>query len=77
MLTIVTQDAKARQSVEKPWLPRDRKLLGGALLIAALVAAAYCRILAKLVTEHRIEEDEAFNVAHDLAYRLVKRAYRL
>jgi hypothetical protein len=51
MLTTVTQDAKARQSAQKPWLPRDRKLLGGALLIAALVAAAYCRVLAKLVTD--------------------------
>jgi glucuronate isomerase len=36
-----------------------------------------CAFLAKLVTEHRIEEDEAFNVAHDLAYGLVKQAYRL
>ena len=51
MLTTVTQDAKARHSAQKPWLPRDRKLLGGALLIAALVAAAYCRVLAKLVTD--------------------------
>ena len=36
-----------------------------------------CAFLAKLVTEHRIEEDEAFEVAHDLAYRLAKKAYRL
>jgi glucuronate isomerase len=36
-----------------------------------------CAFLAKLVTEHRIEEDEALEVAHDLAYRLVKKAYRL
>jgi glucuronate isomerase len=33
--------------------------------------------LAKLVVEHRLEEDEALEVAHDLAYRLVKKAYRL
>jgi glucuronate isomerase len=33
--------------------------------------------LAKLVTEHRLPEDEAFEVAHDLAYGLVKKAYRL
>ena len=33
--------------------------------------------LAKLVVEHRLPEDEAFEVAHDLAYRLVKEAYRL
>jgi glucuronate isomerase len=36
-----------------------------------------CAFLAKLVTEHRIEEDEALEVAHALAYRLVKKAYRL
>ena len=36
-----------------------------------------CAFLARLVTEHRIEEDEALEVAHDLAYRLVKKAYRL
>jgi glucuronate isomerase len=36
-----------------------------------------CAFLAKLVTEHRIEEDEALEVAHDLAYRLVRKAYRL
>jgi len=36
-----------------------------------------CAYLAKLVTEHRLEEDEAFDVAHDLAYGLVKKAYRL
>jgi glucuronate isomerase len=36
-----------------------------------------CGFLARLVAEHRLEEDEAFEVAHDLAYRLVKKAYRL
>jgi glucuronate isomerase len=36
-----------------------------------------CAFLAKLVTEHRLEEDEAFDVAHALAYELVKKAYRL
>ena len=36
-----------------------------------------CAFLAKLVADHRLEEDEAFEVAQDLAYRLVKRAYRL
>jgi len=36
-----------------------------------------CAFLAKLVAEHRLEEDEAFEVALDLAYRLVKKAYRL
>lgn len=36
-----------------------------------------CAFLAKLVAEHRLEEEEAFEVAQDLAYRLVKKAYRL
>jgi glucuronate isomerase len=36
-----------------------------------------CAFLAKLVTEHRLDEDEAFEVAHELTYGLVKRAYRL
>ncbi len=36
-----------------------------------------CAFLARLVAEHRLEEDEAFEVAHDLAYRLVKAAYKL
>ncbi len=36
-----------------------------------------CAFLAKLVAEHRLEEDEALEVAQDLAYRLVKRAYKL
>jgi glucuronate isomerase len=35
-----------------------------------------CRYLAELVCEHRLPEEEAVTVAHDLAYRLVKRAYR-
>ncbi len=36
-----------------------------------------CAFLAKLVSEHRLAEDEAFEVAHDLAYGLAKKAYRL
>jgi glucuronate isomerase len=36
-----------------------------------------CAFLARLVTEHRLEEDEAFEVAHELAYGLVKKAYKL
>lgn len=36
-----------------------------------------CTFLARLVTEHRLDEDEAHEVARDLAYNLVKRAYRL
>lgn len=33
--------------------------------------------LARLVTDHRLEEEEAFDLAQELAYRLVKKAYRL
>lgn len=36
-----------------------------------------CRFLAQLVAEHKIEEDEAFELAPELAYRLAKRAYKL
>jgi glucuronate isomerase len=36
-----------------------------------------CAFLARLVTEHRLDIDEAHEVAHDLAYALVKRAYKL
>lgn len=36
-----------------------------------------CGFLAKLVVEHRIEEDEAHEVARALTYDLVKAAYRL
>ncbi|HET9763157.1 MAG TPA: glucuronate isomerase, partial [Casimicrobiaceae bacterium] len=36
-----------------------------------------CRFLAQLVAEHRLEEDEAFELAPELAYNLVKRAYKL
>jgi glucuronate isomerase len=36
-----------------------------------------CAFLGKLVAEHRLEEGEAFEVAHELAYSLVKKAYRL
>jgi glucuronate isomerase len=36
-----------------------------------------CAFLAKLVVEHRLEEDEATEVAHALTYGLVKKAYRL
>lgn len=36
-----------------------------------------CAFLAKLVTEHRMDEEEAHEVAYDLAYGLAKKAYRL
>jgi glucuronate isomerase len=36
-----------------------------------------CAFLADLVVTHRLDEDEAGEVAHDLAYRLAKAAYRL
>jgi glucuronate isomerase len=36
-----------------------------------------CAFLAKLVSEHRMDEDEAAELAVDLAYRLPKQAYKL
>ncbi|WP_050789432.1 glucuronate isomerase [Roseibium aggregatum] len=36
-----------------------------------------CAYLASLVTSGRLDEDEAYEVAHDLTYRLAKQAYRL
>ena len=39
--------------------------------------ASIAAILARLVAEHRIDEDEAAQVAVDLAYRLPKQAYKL
>jgi glucuronate isomerase len=36
-----------------------------------------CAFLARLVSEHRLHEDEAHELAHDLTYGLVKKAYRL
>jgi glucuronate isomerase len=36
-----------------------------------------CRFLAQLVAEYRMEEQDAAEVAVDLAYRLPKKAYRL
>ncbi|MCF6368023.1 glucuronate isomerase [Rhizobium halophilum] len=36
-----------------------------------------CAFLARLVTEHRLREEEAFDLAKELAYTLAKNAYRL
>ncbi len=36
-----------------------------------------CAFLAKLVAEDRLDEEEAFEVAYELAYGLVKKAYKL
>jgi glucuronate isomerase len=36
-----------------------------------------CSFLARLVAEHRVDEDEATQVAADLAYGLARRAYKL
>jgi len=36
-----------------------------------------CAFLGRLVAEHRLDEDEAHEVAHDLTYGLVKKAYKL
>jgi glucuronate isomerase len=42
--------------------------------VARRIDAGY---LAGLVATHRLDEDEAFAVAHDLAYGLAKKTYRL
>jgi glucuronate isomerase len=36
-----------------------------------------CHWLSQLVADHRLDKDEAGEVAYDLAYRLAKEAYRL
>ncbi|MCU4677384.1 glucuronate isomerase [Catenovulum sp. 2E275] len=36
-----------------------------------------CRFLAQMVAEHRLSESAAFDLAHDLSYRLAKEAYQL
>jgi glucuronate isomerase len=36
-----------------------------------------CVWLARLVAEHRLDEDEAVELAHDLSYNLVRKAYKL
>ena len=36
-----------------------------------------CAFLARLVAEHRLEEDEAFTLAQDLTVNLVRAAYKL
>jgi len=36
-----------------------------------------CAFLAKLVVEHRLDEDEAYELARDLTYNLVRNAYKL
>jgi glucuronate isomerase len=36
-----------------------------------------CSFLARLVIEHRLREDEAYEVARELTYTLVKKAYKL
>ena len=42
--------------------------------VARRVDAAF---LARLVTDHRLDEDEAFDVAYQLTNGLVRKAYRL
>src|SRR5579863_2193662 len=51
MTTAITQDAQAAQNAGDAWRPLGRNLLWGALLIGGLVAVAYLRVLAKLVSD--------------------------
>src|SRR5262249_41381996 len=43
----------------------------------AMARRVDCSFLARLVAEHRMDDDEAVKVAEELAYRLPKAAYRL
>jgi glucuronate isomerase len=36
-----------------------------------------CAFLGRLVAEHRLDEDEAFELAQDLTVNLVRKAYKL
>jgi glucuronate isomerase len=36
-----------------------------------------CAFLARLVAEHRLDQDEAFELAQDLTVNLVRKAYKL
>ncbi len=36
-----------------------------------------CSFLARLVAEHRLDEDEAHELAYELAYGLARKAYKL
>jgi exosortase len=51
MTTAITQDEAAEQGSENPLSAPSRNLLWGALLIVALLAATYLRVLAKLVND--------------------------
>lgn len=51
MTTAITQEAQATQGAGDFEILRDRRVLWGALLIACLVAAAYVRVLTKLVSD--------------------------
>jgi exosortase len=79
MTRVFTQDQTAQPGAGNPWLPRDRNLLWGSVLIAALVAAAYFRVLAKLVTDWWEIPDfsHGFLVPPFAAYVLWKKKDRL
>lgn len=79
MMTVITEDAKPQQSARNQWLPRDRNLVWGALLIAALVAAAYFKVLVKLVNDWWQIPDfsQGFLVPPFAAYVLWRKRERL
>lgn len=47
----ITKDSESQQNPQKAWYPHNRNLMWGALLLAALILAAYGQVLAKLVTD--------------------------
>lgn len=68
-----------QEDARRSWLPRDRHLLWGAMLIAALVAAAYLRVLIKLVIDWWQIEDfsHGFLVPPFAAYVLWRKRAQL
>ena len=73
------QDAQASENTVAEWPPRDRQLVWGALLIAALLTAAYLRVCVKLVTDWWQVPDysHGFLVPPFAAYVLWRKRQRL
>jgi exosortase len=79
MTTTITQDAKTQETAGNSWLWRDRNRAWGGVLIAALVAAAYFRVLTKLVIDWWQIEDFSYGflVPPFAAYVLWRKRARL
>ncbi len=60
MTTAMSPEAKMNKDARESWLPRDRTLMWGALLIATLLVAAYARVIVKLVSDWWEFEDFSY-----------------